>query len=101
MTVYGVWNSVGAFAASGLEHLEAFPSIRAAKTVLLERFESNGKSRCDTFYTDMPNWPTYFPNVGRETACIDLYLYNPKEGDNGPDRRLVIGPRGGVKSENF
>lgn len=93
MIVYGVWFGGESYSYGMVgEDTEIFSSLRHAKDVLRERYESNGTLCCDTYYVNRGNEPTLFPCVTR-SSYIDLF--------SGDDlyARIVFGPRGGVKIE--
>lgn len=101
--IYVLWHGGPSYSTSSIENgdLESFPSIRAAKCALMERWESGGGSTCLVRYANKPHERSLFPAVTTDSA-MDVFMYDPREaGDPSPDFRLFFGPRLGVRRENY
>src|SRR5688572_27353451 len=101
--VYALWHGGPSYSTSSIEDgdLESFPSIRAAKCALLDRYESGGSSTCEVRYVDKAHERTLFPSVTTDST-MDVFTYDPREVvDPSPRFRLVFGPRLGVRRENY
>lgn len=95
--VYGYWWGGHSYANDESdEYLEVFDSTRAAMVALDSRNRFGYSSRQTFNYADGRTEHHYCPVVDKEST-IKLYLYDPREGDNGPDRKIYFGPRGGVR----
>lgn len=121
MRVFGFWCGGGSYAFHGdmSTHGETWESIREAKEVLRERFES-GDWRRDrvTRVVDIDDDGYARPGATVDVLCpavskecsIELYS-GVRSGEGGRGRRwliddepfgrLVLGPRGGVVMERF
>lgn len=94
--VYGLWYGGASYSYGDMDSLEVFDSITDAKWQLAERYHSNGKRPVDFKYADGREFSTYTPAV-TESSTIQLFFYDPREDNNGPDRVLYFGPRMGVR----
>lgn len=98
--VYALWNGGSSYSISDMSHLEEFRSIKHATETFRERAETSGAAHLNTYYADCENEAVRFPAVD-ETTSMGVYKYDPREGNNGPNFRLSLGPRGGIRRENF
>lgn len=98
--IYATWHGGAGYSVSHVEdHLETFPSVRDAKEALASR-ERYGYWQPQTFTFATGNTGAYL-TPGVEGSSMDLYFADPREThDPYPDRRLTIGPRGGVREEH-
>ena len=96
--IYALWNGGPSYAPSDMNTLETFASVREAKDALLSR-ERRGYCWPQEFkFADGETHNNFTPCV--QDSSMDLYLYDPREViDPYPDRRLTIGPHGGVRTE--
>lgn len=98
MTVYGLFHGGYSYAPPDVyDDLELFPSITAAKHALAERYHSNCIQPCVHHYAD--GHTEKATHLRDESAEIQLFLTDPRIGDFYPDRRIYIGPRGGIRIE--
>lgn len=97
---YGIWHGGSGYSLGDIRELEKFPSIKFARETFQERAQSTGAAYLNTYFTDRENESVRFPAVDERTT-MDVYLYDPREGGDSPDFRLVLGPRGGVKRESY
>lgn len=101
--VYALWHGGSSYSLSSIENkdLECFGSIREAKSHLRWRYESNGHTPCTFGFVDREPTSVYVPSVTTDST-MDVYKYDPREVcDPSPDFRLVFGPRGGIRRENY
>ena len=100
--VYGYWWGGHSYARSDGEeqYLEEWPSIYAAMQALRSRRDWGYSYQQEFNYADGRTEYDLCPVVGDESE-ISLYLYDPREGDNGPDRRVYFGPRSAVRQERL
>lgn len=102
MAVFAVWHGGSSYSVGDISaHLEKFASIAAAKRVFAERARTSGAFPLSTYFVNRENTPVRFPAVDENTS-MDVYAYDPREtADPYPDFRLVLGPKGGVRRENY
>lgn len=103
MHVYALWHGGDSYSSGSIHNgdLEWFESLRAAKEVFRERYESSGRRTVEFCYIDRPWESTYVPAVN-ESASMDIYTYDPRETDDPyPDFRLSFGPRMGIVRESY
>jgi len=79
MKVQALWYGGPNYALSTQDDIETFDSIKRAKEVFFDR----------------QDWDHYRPCV----QDSEMHLYFHKFTENGPDRILTMGPRGGVRME--
>lgn len=80
MRVQALWYGGSNYALPTQDDIEEFYSLQRAKDV----FESRASNR-----------DSYFPCV----SDSEMHIYFHEYTENGPDRILKIGPRGGVRME--
>jgi hypothetical protein len=82
MKVQALWYGGSNYALPTQDDIEEFASIAAAKRVFEHR---------------AGNTDRYYPCV--EESQTEMHLYFHEYTENGPDRILKIGPRGGIVME--
>jgi hypothetical protein len=101
MAVFATWHGGSGYSIGTIDDdLESFPSIALARETFRERANTSGAAYLNTYYVNRENESVRFPAVD-ETTTMDVFLYDPRTGGDSPDFRLVLGPRGGVKRENY
>lgn len=101
--IYVLWHGGPSYSHGSIENkdLESFRSIRDARSALMERYESNGSFLCKFDFVDRDADKVYVPSVTTDST-MDVYMYDPRDtADPYPDFRLMFGPRGGIKRENY
>ncbi|MBN6050769.1 hypothetical protein JYK22_02390, partial [Nonomuraea sp. RK-328] len=95
---FGLWHGGFGYSLAEDQDLERFASLEDAKRKLTERHRRGYWQR------------SHFDFVHREpaevlTPCVsddcEITLYRSRDGDDWPDARVYLGPRGGVRFERL
>ncbi|NRQ38792.1 hypothetical protein HII36_44265 [Nonomuraea sp. NN258] len=96
MAVYGLWFGGSGYSPSDDADLEEFTSIRHARSALIERYRYRYWQRSRFAYVHRDAAELLTPCVGEDCSIL---LYSSPGSLDCPERRLSLGPRGGVRSE--
>jgi hypothetical protein len=103
MVVFALWHGGSSYSPGSIENgdLEKFDTIAQARETFRDRAETSGGWPLPTYFVDRENNGTRFPAVDEKTS-MDVYTYDPRAaGDPYPNFRFILGPRGGVRRENY
>ena len=103
MKVYGLWHGGSSYSVGGLEYLEKFDSLAAAKEEFYERYHySRGYFQFAEETEYITSGSTGTPTVS-ESASMWIFLGDiediGRDGDLYPDRVISFGPQMGVRIE--
>ena len=106
MKVFALWHGGSSYSVGGLEYLEKFDSLAAAKEEFYERYHySRGYFQYAEETEYITSGSTGTPTVS-ESASMEIFLGDLEEihggranGDLYPDRVISFGPQMGVRIE--
>ena len=103
MKVFALWHGGSSYSVGGLEYLEKFDSLAAAKEEFYERYHySRGYFQYAEETEYITSESTSTPTVS-ESASMWIFLGDiediGRDGDLYPDRVISFGPQMGVRIE--
>lgn len=92
----GLWHGGASYAPPGPDDLEEFTSLADARRTLIERHRHGHWQRSHFAFVHREPTDVLTPVVGGD---CEITLYGSREAIDYPDRRIFLGPRGGVRCE--
>ncbi|MFD1935114.1 hypothetical protein ACFSKW_26930 [Nonomuraea mangrovi] len=94
---FGLWYGGNGYSTPELSDLEEFPSLADAGAKLIARHRDGYWRRSRFAFVDRDPADVLTPCVGDD---CEIWIYRSRESLDYPDRRLWLGPRGGIRSES-
>ncbi|MFC0861685.1 hypothetical protein ACFHYQ_05170 [Sphaerimonospora cavernae] len=93
---FGLWHGGSGYGPPEPDDLEEFSSLAEARSKLLDRYHYGHWQRSRFAFTGREVAEVLTPCVGDD---CEIMLYGSRDGLDYPDRRIFLGPRGGVRVE--
>ncbi len=94
---FGLWYGGSGYGPPELGDLEEFSCLAEARSKLLDRYRHGYWQRSRFAFTDREAAEVLTPCVGED---CEITMYGSRDGLDYPDRRIFLGPRGGVRIEH-
>ncbi|GAA4561138.1 hypothetical protein [Planotetraspora kaengkrachanensis] len=94
---FGLWYGGNGYSPPEPDDLEEFSSLADARAKLADRYRHGYSYRSRFAFISREPADVLTPCVGDDCA---ITLYGSRDALDYPDRRLFLGPHGGVRSEH-